>query len=81
MCVVGGMVTRVRAEVRDLEFESHIPHIIFDLVCIFLLVLSIISVAVVIRQISILLSLKFSRKLNLVLQFLFCSHKSPKYLF
>lgn len=23
------MVTRVRAEVRDLEFESHIPHIFF----------------------------------------------------
>lgn len=29
MCVVGGMVTRVRVEIRDLKFESHIPHIFF----------------------------------------------------
>lgn len=32
MCIVGEMVTRVRTEVRDLKFESHIPHIY--LVCI-----------------------------------------------
>lgn len=29
MCVVGGMVTRVRAEVKDLEFESHNPTYIY----------------------------------------------------
>lgn len=34
MCVVGELVTRVRAKVRDLEFESYIPHIYFHLLCI-----------------------------------------------
>ena len=29
MRVVCGMIMRVRAEVRDLKFESHFPHIFF----------------------------------------------------